>query len=464
MTRHFPAYAHAAAHPNARAVSVDGQHLTWAELISRSAPLQVCWTDALKDQDRVMLVAHRTLRFVEHFTALIRAGVEVLLLDPDATNDERGRIQSLSGASRILDQEDWDVIEAHAATCDNEPADAVPWDADRILFTVMTSGTTGDPRPIDVRCEQVIFSTLGSAARLGSLPNDRWHAPLPLHHVGGIMVFLRALILGFEAEYTSTFDAAYSAERLASGEVTLASFVPVMLTRILEHAPELRTPDTLRAILLGGAATPDALLKQSAACGLPIARSWGMSETTSQIATAPPGDFESLLSPLPFAKITTHDGILHIDAPQAQDGTFQTTDRGFVHDGRVEVHGRADDLFISGGENIAPLEIERVLLEHPTVREALVFGAPSEQWGHIVAAFIVADATIDERAIDDATLRAWCAKTLSRHKIPKLFYFVRNIPRNPLGKPSRIRALSLHNSMIRQNNGASSHSSSGAIS
>lgn len=459
MTRHFPAEAHAAAYPNARAVSVDGQHLTWSELLSRSAPLQVCWTEALQGQARVLLVAHRNLRFFEHFVALIRAGVTVVLLAPDATAEERARIQTLSGASSILDLDAWANIETRAATCTTEPNDAVPWDANRILFTVMTSGTTGDPRPIDVRCEQVIFSTLGSAARLGSLPNDRWHAPLPLHHVGGIMVFLRALILAFEAEYTSTFDAAYSAERLASGEVTLASFVPVMLTRILEHSPNLRTPDTLRAILLGGAATPDALLSQTAALELPIARSWGMSETTSQIATAPPGDFEAWLSPLPFAKVTTRDGTLHIDAPQAQDGAFQSSDRGTLQNGRVQIHGRADDLFISGGENIDPLEIERVLLEEPNVREALVFGAPSKQWGHVVAAFVVSDTPVD-----DATLRTWCAKRLSGYKVPKVFHFVQNIPRNPLGKPSRKHALTLHVSITEQNKGASSHSSSGAIS
>lgn len=458
MTRHFPAYAHAAARPNARAVSVDGQPLTWDELISQSAPLQVCWNETLAGETRVVLVAHRTLSFFVHFVALIRTGIEVVLLDPEATATERARIQTLSGASSIVDKEDWDAIEARATT--GKTADAAPWTADRILFTVMTSGTTGDPRPIDVRCEQVIFSALGSAARLGSLPSDRWHAPLPLHHVGGIMVFLRALILGFEAEYTSAFDATQSAERLRSGEVTLASFVPVMLTRILEHRPELRTPDTLRAILLGGAATPDALLETSAAYGLPIARSWGMSETTSQIATASPGDFESLLSPLPFAKITAHDGILHIDAPQAQGGAFQTTDRGAVHDGRVDVHGRADDLFISGGENIDPLEIERVLLEHPDVREALVFGAPSEQWGHVVAAFVVSEAT----TTDESALHSWCGERLSRYKLPKFFHFVRNIPRNPLGKPSRIHALRLHASMMQQSKGASSHSSSGAIS
>lgn len=459
MTRHFPAHAHAAARPHARAVSVDGEHLTWAQLLSLSAPLQACWTDALEGQERVLLVAHRNLRFFKHFVALVRAGVTVVLLAPDATADERARIQHLCGASSVLDLDAWAPIEAQAATCTTEPKDAAPWNADRILFTVMTSGTTGDPRPIDVRCEQVIFSTLGSAARLGSLPSDRWHAPLPLHHVGGIMVFLRALILGFEAEYTSTFNAAYSAERLESGEVTLASFVPVMLTRILEHSPTLHTPETLRAILLGGAATPDALLKESSALELPIARSWGMSETTSQIATAPPGDFDAMLSPLPFAKITAREGILHIDAPQAQGGTLQTTDRGRVHDGRVEIHGRADDLFISGGENIDPLEIERVLLEAPNVREALVFGAPSEQWGHVVSAFVVSDTSVD-----DATLRAWCAKRLSGYKVPKAFHFVRTIPRNSLGKPSRKHALTLHLSMTEQNKGASSHSSSGAIS
>lgn len=447
MTWHFPATAHAAAFPNKTAIRVDDLSLTWQELLDASAQARDRWRFAFGALHRVALVANRNLSFFIDFLGLIRAGFEVVLLDPDSTDAELAHAQRRTGAQALLYPEA--SLQTISASATNQDGDArtnrqapafegggdAAWAPDRILFTIMTSGTTGDPRPIDVTCTQVIFSTLGSAARLGSLPQDCWHAPLPLHHVGGIMVFLRALILGFEAEYTSTFDASISAARLESGDVALASFVPVMLSRILTHAPALSPPPALRAILLGGAATPDALLEKAHALSLPIARSWGMSETTSQIATAAPGAYDDALAPLPFAQISSHDGLLQVDGPQAQGGALKTSDRGEVHQGRVIVHGRADDLFISGGENIDPLEIERILLQHPDIQEALVFGRPSEAWGRAVAACIVAHAplTLTE-------LRAWCSGKLAPYKMPKHLFLVKDLPRNALGKTSRKRA------------------------
>lgn len=440
MTWHFPAHAHAAAFPDQHAVSVDAAALTWRELLDASALRQSRYASALEGASCAILLADRTLEWFPHFLALLRANIRVVLLDPTSTDAERARAHERTGATHLIDASFRADIDAQLP--DDSPADdltpAAPWDRDRILFTVMTSGTTGTPRPIDVSCEQVIFSTLGSAARLGSLPSDRWHAPLPLHHVGGIMVFLRALILGFEAAYVSHFDPAQSAAHLQDGSVQLASFVPVMLSRILEHSPDLRPHPSLRAILLGGAASPDALLAHAKRCDLPIAPSWGMSETASQIATAAPRDFDAKLSPLPFVQITEKQGVLHIDGPQAQGGAHTSSDRGSIDAGRIEIHGRADDLFISGGENIDPLEIEQVLLEHPLVQDALVFGVPSAQWGHTITACIVSDGPIEP-----AVLRTWCHQKIARYKLPKTFYFVHDIPRNALGKPSRKHAQEL---------------------
>lgn len=432
MIWHFPASAHAAAFPHARAVSIDGDAHTWRTLMTRAAHLQPVWERTLKPDARVMLPAERSLRFVEHFVALIRAGRHVVLVSPEATD---GELQHAREVAAVTDFAPLSSLPALEAQIDAPATHAVPWAPDRALLSVLTSGTTGLPKAITLRAEQVIFSSLGSAARLGALPTDRWHAPLPLHHVGGIMVLLRALIFGFEAEYTSHFNVAQSAERLRSAEVTLASFVPVMLERILEENPDLRGPATLRAILLGGAATPPRLLERAARANLPIARSWGMSETASQIATAAPGDFDSPLAPLPFAAVELLRGRLVIDGPQALDGRFTSADRGEVTPEGVHIHGRADDIFISGGENVDPVEIERVLTAHPQVENALVIGVPSRRWGHKAVAFVVANALSVE------ALRMHCEDALEKFKIPKSFYFVPDIPRSGMGKPSRMLAM-----------------------
>lgn len=434
MNWHFPALAHAAAFPNARAVSVDGDARTWRELLDRSARLQTIWEERLPKGARLLLPAERSLCFLEHFVALLRAGQHVVLVSPDATEEERAHAREVADVTHEVTVEELHRL-AEQGPSQNAASHAEPWKPERALLSVLTSGTTGKPKAITLHAEQVIFSSLGSAARLGALPSDRWHAPLPLHHVGGIMVLLRALIFGFEAEYTSSFDIDQSAQRLASGEVTLASFVPVMLERILEKHPELQGPQTLRAILLGGAACPPKLLERAAQAQLPVARSWGMSETASQIATASPGNLDSPLAPLPFAHVFEREGRLVIEGPQAMHGLYISSDRGQVSAQGVHIHGRADDVFISGGENVDPVEIEAVLLRHDNVEAALVIGAPSARWGQKAVAFVVAP------KLDDQQLRQHCEAALEKFKIPKSFYFVDDIPRNSMGKPSRNVAL-----------------------
>lgn len=463
MTWHFPANAHAAAVPHARAVSVDGEALTWRELLDQSARLQVVWEQQLPEDARVIVPAERSLRFITHVVALLRSGRTFILVSPEVTARELAHAFEAAKASVSYTTPQLSALEADAAQVPQEALrPAAPWPAERELLCVLTSGTTGKPKAVPLRAEQVIFSTLGSASRLGSLPTDRWHAPLPLHHVGGIMVLLRALTLGFEAEYTTHFDAATSAKRLASGEVTLASFVPVMLERILDSDPSLRGTPSLRAILLGGAATPERLLHRAEAAGLPVARSWGMSETSSQIATASPGDLTSPLAPLPFSDVSLVEGRLVIDGPQALGGHFVSSDRGQISEAGVDVLGRADDIFISGGENVDPVEIERVLLASPEVAAALVAGVPSERWGQEAVAFVVL-----ETPCDAAQLRSRCEAALEKYKIPKSFQFVEDIPRNSMGKPSRKRALELWNSIQADREGrprSTTDSSSGATS
>lgn len=481
MTWHFPATAHAAARPHARAVSVDGEALSWHELLTRSAELQRVWEAQLPVDARVLFPAERSLRFVVHFVAILRTGRHIVLVSPDATAEELAHARHAAQITHAVALQDLPALEArvaiHAEHASNSgdprptPLEAAPWNPERVLLSVLTSGTTGKPKAIELSAEQVIFSTLGSAARLGSLPTDRWHAPLPLHHVGGIMVLLRALILGFEAEYTSHFDGAISAARLASGEVNIASFVPVMLERILDLAPNLQQPPNLRAILLGGAASPDALLRRAAAAGLPVARSWGMSETSSQIATAAPSNLDGPLAPLPFVRLEVEDARLVIDGPQALNGRFASADQGELVEGGVRVLGRADDIFISGGENVDPSEIERVLRAHPRVREALVVGVPSPRWGQEAVAFIACVsapsslAASESEAQTASLLRAHCEAALERYKIPKSFYFVEDVPRNSMGKPSRKLAMDVWNTThADRENGASapSDSTSGA--
>ena len=332
------------------------------------------------------------------------------------------------------------VLDALALTLSSEPAPERFWPLDEPRLLLTTSGTTGAPCPVRLTTAQLVFSALGSAIRLGHALDDRWLSCLPLHRVGGISVLLRGAILGITVVLQPRFDAARVATSLDSGEASVVSLVPAMLERVLEARPARPFPKSLRAILLGGDAASSALLERCRAIGAPVALTWGMTETASQAATRLPGDLQALgAPPLTFARVFEEDGALCVTGPLAPDGLLRTRDRGFI-DGRGEVRvlGRADEVLISGGEKIAPEEIEAALGAHPGVKEALVAGVADARWGRRPVALVVPREPAAPPPAEE--LEAWCRARLSAWKAPILFTFVSTLPRNEGGKLARREA------------------------
>jgi len=211
--------------------------------------------------------------------------------------------------------------------------------------------------------------------------------------------------------------------------------------------------------LVGGAAASRALLDEAWAAGLPIATTWGMTETASQVATAPPGLARlhpgTAGRPLRGLEIRTPPGgVLQVRgptlatvavagpgaSPQAlpRDGAgwFTTRDLGRVDSGGlVWIKGRADAMIMSGGLNVSPGEVERLIETLPGVREAVVFGMPDEEWGEVVAAVVEADPA-EVRAAD---IDRHCREQLARGRCPSLVAVVDSLPRTWTGKVMRTR-------------------------
>jgi o-succinylbenzoate---CoA ligase len=217
--------------------------------------------------------------------------------------------------------------------------------------------------------------------------------------------------------------------------ITLVSLVPTMLARLLDAG--LARPPTLRWVLLGGGPIPGSLLARAQAAGVPVAPTYGMTETCSQIAT--------FGWPLAGAEITVeHGGEVLARGPMVsagalgEDGWLHTGDLGrFDERGRLEITGRKADTIVTGGENVAPVEVEDVLMEHPDVLDAAVFARTDPEWGEAVVAQVVlregaagpggANGLADE-------LRAFCGARLAGFKVPKEFTVVGSVPRSPTGK------------------------------
>jgi O-succinylbenzoic acid--CoA ligase len=211
--------------------------------------------------------------------------------------------------------------------------------------------------------------------------------------------------------------------------VTLVSLVPTMLARLLDAG--LREPPSLRRVLLGGGPIAPALLRRAALAGVNVAPSYGMTEACSQIAT---DGFPLLGVQLRIAddeEILVRGRNVSAGALGA-DGWLHTGDLGRLDDGgRLVIAGRKADTIVSGGENVAPAEVEAVLLEHPGVVDVAVFGRPDAEWGEAVVAHVV---LAPGQTVAPEQLRVHCAERLAPFKVPKRFEAVAGVPRGITGK------------------------------
>jgi len=313
---------------------------------------------------------------------------------------------------------------------------AAPLEPEAIATVMHTSGTTAGPRPVALSYGNWLANALGSAVALGVQARDRWLCPMPLAHVGGLSILLRSAIYGTTAVIHERFDTEAVLRALMSEEdgITLVSLVPTMLGRLLDAG--LREPPALRWALLGGGPIPPPLLERAERAGIPVASTYGMTEACSQIATR---GWPLLGVELRIAG----DGEVLVRGPNvaasalANDGWLYTGDLGALdRRGRLTITGRKADTIVTGGENVAPAEVEAALLEHPAVADAGVFARADPEWGEALVAAVVLREGV---AAAPTELRAFCAQRLAAYKVPKAVELTDALPRTESGKLLRRR-------------------------
>jgi len=326
-------------------------------------------------------------------------------------------------------------------------ADAAQQSESQLHTVVLTSGSSGEPRPVRLTHRNVATAIAASVHRLGNSSADRWLLTLPLFHIGGLSILWRSAAAGGAAVIHRRFQPDRVAAAFRNGSVTVASLVPTMLYRLLEVDPG--PYPGMRAVLLGGAAASRELVERGLEAGLPILQTYGMTETCSQVTTVVPGEeIDSLGTagrPLPGVTIRTGEvgvGEIVVSGEMVSPGYLGEADRenghptgdiGYVDEnGRLVVLGRADGMVVTGGENVHPNRVANILSGHPAIAEVEVVGIPDPEWGQALVAIVVGTAAAQ------ASIESWARQELLRHEIPKKWIFVDALPLQAGGKVDRV--------------------------
>ena len=390
--------------------------------------------------------------------ALLESRVSFVLLHSRWTDAEMDRALAMTGASLLIE-----VDGALTALPGGLPDESAIAGGGAVV--VFTSGSTGRPRGAVLGRAALRASSEAHAAVFGWRDDDRWLLSLPTAHVGGLMIVVRSLlarrtiVLGGRASSRS-FDAEDALRTIDRHGVTLLSVVPTMLGRLLSGR-EGGAPASLRAVLVGGAPAPPALMARARRRRWPVFATYGLTEACSQVATERPREaLGGVGEPLPGVEVRIASGDGHagsirirgaplfdgylgsepdapLDRPFDGDGWFDTGDVGTLDtSGRLRVVGRRSDRILTGGENVDPAEVEAAVVEWPGADAACVVGVKDEEWGERVAAMVAGSRGFDAVGGLPA-LEEHLRGRLAGFKRPRRWKVVERLPVAPSGKVDR---------------------------
>ncbi|MEU5691497.1 o-succinylbenzoate--CoA ligase [Actinosynnema sp. NPDC020468] len=314
------------------------------------------------------------------------------------------------------------------------------WETEAAL-AVETSGSTGAARTVLLSAAALRASAEATHARLGG--PGTWLLALPGAHIAGVQVLVRSAVAGLrpgvmdlEGGFRASGFAAAAAPVLAEPGRHYTALVPTQLARLVAiEGPGLAAVREFDAVLIGGAAAPPHLVARARELGVRVVTTYGMSETAGGCV------YDGV--PLDGVRTRVVDGVVELAGPTLALGYrggerfgewFRTNDLGAVEDGRLEVLGRADDVIVTGGHNLAPLLVERVLAAQPGVLEACVVGVPDAEWGQAVAAAVV---PVPGVTPDVEGLREAVRTSVGRFATPKRLVVVDALPLRGPGKVDR---------------------------
>lgn len=453
----------AATQPNQIAIDDGNERLSFAEL-KRQVEVLVGKIDHLNPGSRVGILATNTLMSYKLSLAIMCSGRTIVWLNWRLAGEELERQIKDSGLQLCLVENSlWrsgmtDPFKSYSAflITSADPGELIPVFKSNWVASIMyTSGTTGRPKGVLQTFGNHFYSAVSSALNLGLSSADKWLCVAPIFHISGFSIIMRGLIYGMTVRLVEKFRAEELERILANETVTIMSVVPFMLKKLIQQQNKTNTHynSAFRCMLLGGGTIDRETLEACLQRSIPVVQCYGMTETCSQIVALRSADallkLGSVGQPLFSTQLKlSKDGEILLKTPALTpgylnlpdklpskmiDGWYRTGDIGHLDkEGYLYIDGRADEMLISGGENIFPQEVEQIYQRYPQINEVAVVGQNDSVWGQVPVAFVVSD-----RRLSPTKLINYGYEHLARYKVPQHYIFVSELPKNASGKIRR---------------------------
>ena len=453
----------AATQPNQIAIDDGNERLSFAEL-KKQVEVLVGKIDHLNPGSRLGILATNTLMSYKLSLAIMCSGRTIVWLNWRLAGEELERQIKDSGLQLCLVENSlWrsgmtDPFKSYSAflITSADPGELIPVFKSNWVASIMyTSGTTGRPKGVLQTFGNHFYSAVSSALNLGLSSADKWLCVAPIFHISGFSIIMRGLIYGMTVRLVEKFRAEELERILANETVTIMSVVPFMLKKLIQQQNKTNTHynSAFRCMLLGGGTIDRETLEACLQRSIPVVQCYGMTETCSQIVALRSADallkLGSVGQPLFSTQLKlSKDGEILLKTPALTpgylnlpdklpskmiDGWYRTGDIGHLDkEGYLYIDGRADEMLISGGENIFPQEVEQVYQRYPQINEVAVVGQNDSVWGQVPVAFVVSD-----RRLSPTKLINYGYEHLARYKVPQHYIFVSELPKNASGKIRR---------------------------
>ncbi|MFT8313052.1 MAG: o-succinylbenzoate--CoA ligase [Clostridium sp.] len=398
----------------------------------------------VKNEKRVALYANNSVDMVLFFLALQFLEKEVLMLNTRLTDEEIKKQLKLLKVQIVFSYDNKFISFNKVYKSEKQDIELVEeFDEESITVIMNTSATTGEFKSVPIRWKQFYSHVEASQKSLGVTDEDNWLVVLPMYHISGLSILIRSLYNGTSVTILEKFHQEQVVKLIENNRINMLSIVPTMLNRIVDKIEK----HNLRVVLVGGEFIPKPLVEKSIAKNIPIYKTYGMTETTSQVTTFSVLDYQEKIDSvgLPLEKVVIQIenpdkkgiGEVVIKSPMLMEGYiekkkvfnyFNSEDVGYIdEDGFLYILDRRKNIIISGGENIYPKEIENILYANPKIYECAVVGEKDEKWGQVPVLYVVSSLT-------EAEILDYVSNKLAEYKLPKKIIYLEELPRNSSGK------------------------------